>query len=408
MSSRALPADPPGVDYEASKELARHADPKVRRQLAGRADLRPEILYFLAADAEPEVRREIARNDRTPRQADLLLARDKAQAVRLDLARKIARLAPTLNSEQREQVREATIEVIEVLARDQAARIRQTIAESLKDLAQAPAHIIGELARDAVLAVSAPVLQFSPLLSDEDLVEIIASQPVQGALTAIARRAHVGMRVSDALVATALDDDGAVPTVTALLDNPSAQIREETLERILDAAPRNQAWHRPLVRRPLLPLGAIRRLAGFVAQSLLDQLMDRPDLDPESAKAVVEAVKRRLEADGKEPGAPGTSGTDRPLDQAIAAGDRRAAVRGLAKAAALSEMHVEKILDSRSAKGVMALAWKAKLPVRLAVQLQQRIGGIAPRSVLNPRAGTEYPMKEEEMNWQLEFFTGLG
>ncbi len=407
MNPRALQADAPGVDYETSKELARHRDIEVRRRLAGRADLRPEVLYFLATDAAPEVRREIARNDTTPRQADLLLARDKAEAVRLDLARKIARLAPDLTTEQREQVREATVQVIEVLARDQEARIRQTIAESLKNLAQAPAHVVGELARDAVLAVSAPVLQFSPLLTDEDLLEIIASEPVQGALTAIAKRSHVAMNVSDALVATALNDESAAPVVTALLDNPSAQIREETLDRILDAAPRTEAWHRPLARRPRLPIGAIRRLASFVAQSLLDQLMDRPDLDPESAKAVAEAVKRRLEADDEDTEAAIAAGADRPLDQAIAAGDRRAAVRGLAKAAGLGEMHIEKILDSRSAKGVMALAWKAGLPVRVAVQLQQRIGGIAPRAVLNPRAGTEYPMKDEEMNWQIEFFTGL-
>jgi uncharacterized protein (DUF2336 family) len=375
--------------------------------LAGRGDVRPEILYYLAADAAPEVRREIARNDATPRQADLLLARDPSEAVRLDLAQKIARLAPGLSAEEREQVREATVQVIETLARDQQARIRQTIAESLKELTDAPIHVVRELARDAVPAVSAPVLQFSPLLTDEDLLDIIASGPAQGALAAIARRARVGASVSDALVERTLDDKAEAPVVTALLDNPSAQIREETLDLILDAAPHREAWHRPLVRRPHLPFAAIRRLAGFVASSLLDQLQSRTDLDPATAKAVAETVRRRLEAEGGDAG-PAKAAADRPLDQAIPAGDRRAAVRGLAKAAALSEIHVEKILDSHSAKGVMALAWKAGLPVRLAVQLQQRIGAIPPRQVLNPRAGTEYPMSEDEMSWQIEFFTGLG
>ncbi len=45
--------------------------------------------------------------------------------------------------------------------------------------------------------------------------------------------------------------------------------------------------------------------------------------------------------------------------------------------------------------------------LRLAVQFQLRKGGNAPNQDLNPRAGTEYPLGEDEMTWQLEFFEGL-
>ena len=45
--------------------------------------------------------------------------------------------------------------------------------------------------------------------------------------------------------------------------------------------------------------------------------------------------------------------------------------------------------------------------VRLAVQLQLRMDGIAPNQVLHPRTGTDYPLSEDEMTWQLEFFAGL-
>ena len=45
--------------------------------------------------------------------------------------------------------------------------------------------------------------------------------------------------------------------------------------------------------------------------------------------------------------------------------------------------------------------------VRRAVQLQLRMGGIAPNQVLHPRAGTDYPLSADEMTWQLEFFEGL-
>jgi hypothetical protein len=84
-------------DYVEAKRLASHKDPAVRRRLASRTDVEPEILYFLAEDDDQDVRREAAANPAMPRQADLLLVDDVDDDVRLELARKIGRLAPELN-----------------------------------------------------------------------------------------------------------------------------------------------------------------------------------------------------------------------------------------------------------------------------------------------------------------------
>ena len=67
---------------------------------------------------------------------------------------------------------------------------------------------------------------------------------------------------------------------------------------------------------------------------------------------------------------------------------------------------VDKILSARSAKGMTALAWKAGLSMRTAVQLQTRLGGVNPRQALQPRGGKDFPMNEEELKWQIEFFGG--
>ncbi|MEE8283592.1 MAG: hypothetical protein V3R63_01230, partial [Alphaproteobacteria bacterium] len=159
---------PPG--YQESRELARHPDVAERRRLAARTDVRPEILYYLAEDPSALVRREIAVNEATPAHADVLLARDGDEVVRCELARKIARLAPHLSAKEREKIWALTVEALEILAQDQLARVRQALAEALKDVAEAPHHIIQRLARDVEQAVAAPVLEFSPLLSDDDLL----------------------------------------------------------------------------------------------------------------------------------------------------------------------------------------------------------------------------------------------
>jgi uncharacterized protein (DUF2336 family) len=408
-------------DYESDKRLVRDSDPAVRRAIAKRADVRPELLYYLAEDAVPEVRRLIAANEATPHQADQLLARDKDEAVRAELAQKVARLLPGLAPEAQDQARQRVIEVLEILARDEAVHVRQVVSDAVRNVANLPADMVRRLARDAELVVASPVLRFSPLLTDEDLLDIIASGPASSALSAIAGRKGLGSLVSDAIVAA--DDE---PAVAALLANPSAQIREETLDMIVERAPKRISWHEPLVRRPSLPVSAARRIAGFVAATLLDVLKNRADLPADARKQITAEVAKRLEGEkatdpkkavAAEEG--GETAEDKArrlkkegkldedaLGDALDSGQRGFVRAALAVMAEVPVTVVDKILSARSAKGVTALTWKAGLPMRMAVQLQTRLGGISPRQALQPRNGKDFPLNDEELKWQIEFFGG--
>ena len=413
-------------DYEKDKLVARDADPAVRRKLAARTDVRPEILYYLVQDAVPEVRRTIAANEATPHQADQLLARDRDESVRGELAQKVARLLPGLPPGAQAEARQRVIETLEILGRDEAAHVRELVAEAVKSVPDAPPDLIKRLARDAELAVASPVLRFSPLLTDQDLLEIISASPGTGRLSAIAGRNGLGAVVSDAIVAA--DDE---PAVTALLANASAQIREETLDLIVERAPARTAWHEPLVRRPALPAKAATKIAGFIASSLLDVLSNRRDLPSDTRAKIANAVTLRLAtekapAKGIEParraaGAEddGESAEDKvrrlkkagkltedSVADAVDEGQRAFARAALIVMSELRPAVVDKILSARSAKGVTALAWKAGLSMRLAVQLQTRLGGVNPRQALHPRGGKDFPMNEEELKWQIEFFGG--
>ncbi len=428
---------PASGDYEKAKKTARDGSTRARRRLAQRQDVQAEILYFLAEDPEPEIRRAIAGNPATPVHADLLLARDGDDEVRSDLAAKIGRLAPELSRDDRSRITEITLEIIEILARDQVPRMRQILAEGLAEVTGAPPPVIGkvvkDLALDKVLAVAAPLLERSVLLGDDDLLEIIRGNPPAGALSCIARRHEAGPDVAEAIAAS--EDTGAV---AALLANSSAQIREETLDSIIDAAPGIKVWHEPLVRRPALSAKFARRIAGFVAKALLDVLTAREDLPPETTRAVAKAVRRRLDdaeakqakkskakpADKKKAKRGNKNDKEEPplerakrlhaagkLDEeaisgAVAAGERDFAHAALAVRSDLGPHIVEEIIASRSAKAVTSLAWKAGLSMRLAMQLQMRLAGIAPNAILNARDGIDYPISADDMNWQIEFFGG--
>jgi len=411
--------------YEEDKGLAASGDAETRRRLAARAGVRPEILYYLAEDPKAEVRRAIATNLETPVQADLILARDADDEVRCGLAEKIARLMPELDAEAQQEIRAVALEVLETLARDQLTRVRKLIAEAVKDVARAPAgvvdRVVKRLAGDSEIEVAGPVLEHSPLLAEEDLLAIIESAAGQGALAAIARRSGLGGAVSEAIVGRTIRADGRLSgdaqVITDLLANPSAQIREQTLDRIVEAAPEQAPWHGPLVRRPALPARAVRRIAGFVAELLLNELQARDDLDPETAKAVAKTVQDRI-AGEKGPDKPRRpSGRDRAkemheagkldedaLSQALLSGERSFVAAGLALLASLPMAVVDKIVESKSAKGVTSLVWKAGLDMRFALQAQIRLAGIAPNATLNARNGTSFPLSEKDMRWQLEFF----
>jgi uncharacterized protein (DUF2336 family) len=363
--------EPPS--YEAAKKMARHEKLDVRRDLAVRADIKPEILYFLAEDPAPEVRRLVAANKATPVQADLLLATDADDEVRCDLTEKIAKLAPGLSADEQDKIRQMTYEALEALARDQVTRVRQILSETLKDVAAAPPELINRLARDVELVVSGPVLQFSPVLSDKDLLEIIDANPSAGPLEAISKRESITEPVTDAIIATE-----STEAIASLLANASAQIREETLDRIIDRAPDVESWHEPLVFRPVLPAGAAAKLARFVAHNLLQALDERQDLDPEALEEVRRVVERRLEEEPSENMEARISTTEEAMKmvnelkaagkldepviaEAVKSGDREFSMAALAALAGLKVEVIRSVVSNRSAKGMLAVAWKAGL-----------------------------------------------
>jgi uncharacterized protein (DUF2336 family) len=407
------------LDYEESKRLVQSPDPGERRRVATDQSVKPEILYFLANDADTGVRSAIARNQATPVQADIILAGDSQEAVRADLAAKIARFAPDLRPDETDRLKAMTYQVLETLIQDQAVRVRQVVAQTLKDMNTAPPELILRLARDPVLAVAGPVLQYSPVLSDDDLLDIVRQLPIPGAAAAIARRRHLGPALSDE-IGNGVDVDA----ITALLSNESAQIREETLDRLIERAPHYPAWHRPLVDRPKLSGGAVRKLAHFVARDLIARLQARADLQPAVVAELRQIVLQRLEADGDDVAATPvelpakllaeaqrlkTEGrlTESTLVDALVGGRPALVLAGLSVLSGLPLAVIEKIVSAHSAKGVTALIWKAKLPMRFAVRVQTVLARLPPGQALKPRADGGFPLSEEALEWQIGFFTDM-
>ena len=203
--------------YDKAREIAEKGGMAERCDQASNEDQHPEILYYFTADESPEVRRRVAANPGTPLQADKVLAHDVDDEVRCELAAKIGRLVPSLSEGENERLTNLAIEVLEILAQDNLPRVRSMVSQEIKQATNVPHHLVRRLAEDVEEIVSAPVLEYSPLLSGQDLLEIIASGVSEGALTAVANRRGLAESVVDAVVG--IRKAGALK---ALLGNKSA------------------------------------------------------------------------------------------------------------------------------------------------------------------------------------------
>jgi uncharacterized protein (DUF2336 family) len=404
------------MDYETAKKLSQSRELPSREMVARDVLTAPEILYFLAEDEDERVRFLVAGNQSTPHQADLLLADDRNIDVRVALAGKIGQLLPQLNLSERSKLSDAMLSILRKLAEDQAMRVRAILSDALQALPNAPRDVINRLARDVELRVAEPVLRYSPVLTDEDLLDIISSNPIMGALPAIAKRQGLSPTLSEDIAGR---DD--VEAITALLGNASAQIREATLDKLLERAPAQPTWHEPLVKRPQLPVSALKRLAQFVSRQLLDVLRTHPSVDENAAVEIAEIVRTRIaeqpDGDVSQMGEEEETPQERAarlyksgeLDEpviagALEAGERSFVLAALAIRAGTQSDMVAKIFSAHSAKGVTAITWKAGLSMRLALQLQTRMAGISPQAALYPKDGADFPLSEDDLRWQLEFF----
>lgn len=397
-------ATPPGMSYEDARAALEKQNHQATLELAGSTGTRPEMLYYMAKEGTHDVRRIVAANASTPYQADRLLAADSDDGVRVELSRKIARLLPGADDATHAQLREHAIGLLQILANDQAPRVRQVLAEELKSSPEVPRNVILQLAGDNEPAVFIPILEYSPLLSDDDLREIIALAKTQEALSAVARRHGLSEAVADGIAAS-LD----IPAVTALLTNASAHIREDTLNFIVDHATDLMAWHQPLAQRPNLSVRLMRRIAGFVASALVEDMICRNDLGAGDGEALLGRVRARMDAEPvhreemenvyatvramHEKGA-----LDEDFVQdAIKMKRRDLVTHALAVLAHMSMPQLEKVLASKDGRKVTALAWQAGLSMRTAYRLQVDIALVPPQKLLSARNGVDYPLKPAQM-----------
>lgn len=163
------------------------------------------------------------------------------------------------------------IAICEQLCEDVHVAVRQSLSQTLKKSKEIPKELALKLAND-VLEVSVPMIEFSDLLNDKDLITLARTGGKERQL-AITHRKTISPVVSHTLA-----EEGDEDVVESLLKNEGADLEEETLEAVLNRFQNSPAIHTGMAQRHKLPKHIVERMVDLVSDHIKTQLLEHHPL----------------------------------------------------------------------------------------------------------------------------------
>lgn len=212
------------------------------------------------------------------------LLKEPVPSVRAEVAGKLAHDID--NPRLTESEMNLAHEVLRLMARDIEASVRSALAQNIRQAVRLP-HDVALLLANDIEVVALPILQDSEVLTDDDLVAIIAKGSDQKH-EAIATRKNVSPIVSDAIITTAGER-----AVSSLMKNEGAEISEKSFTKAVNRFEESDAVKEAMVLRQALPVTVAERLAAIVSEKLRDHLVAHHELSPAVAADLVLQSRER-------------------------------------------------------------------------------------------------------------------
>ncbi len=185
-----------------------------------------------------------------------------------------------------EPEREDARRALTLLVDHSSPAVRRALAEGLACAENVPHYLVHTLANDSS-DVASIILARSPLLSDAELVDCVATADAV-AQSAIARRPWVLAPVCGALA-----EVGVLEALIALASNPGAELLEFSIRRMIERHGHDGDLRAALLSRPNLPVSIRSDLAGAAAVSVAARMTERAGLPPEKAECLMRDARER-------------------------------------------------------------------------------------------------------------------
>lgn len=225
----------------------------------------------------------LSKYDNKLTQSDVdLLVKNPSTLVRSQTTQKVSlQYCARQLSQQEKKIAE---DIFRLIAQDVEVQVRMELSDSLKNCPFLPRDIVERIIHD-VAEVATPMIKFSEVLTEADLINIIHLNDIQKQ-TAVAERNALPVRVSDYLIS-----NGKEHAVVALMHNNSANISDAGYEKVIERFHGCENVQQPLLMRPKIPLYIFEKVVSQVSDTFKKHLLSQRDLPPHLITTLVSQTR---------------------------------------------------------------------------------------------------------------------
>jgi uncharacterized protein (DUF2336 family) len=216
------------------------------------------------------------------------LVRGDSAEMRANAAHKICRKidGSDLSAEDQESARQ----ILDMMCADAAVLVRRALAVTLRNSPKLPRDIAIKLAKD-IDVIATPVLKNSPVITDEDLVEIVLAGASEKQV-AIAQREKLGEGLTEVIALY-----GSKEAVEQVSLNEGAAFTDDAYAGVLKRFSNDNDVKSALISRSLLPIHVTEKLVNLVTGELFDRLVNKHELPPQLAIEIASGARERATLD---------------------------------------------------------------------------------------------------------------
>lgn len=273
-------------------------------------------------------------------------------------------------------------DILRLLAHDISLRIRINISEKFCRSESIPYDVVKKLANDIEDLVAVPVVQFSNLLNEDDLLEIV-KKDTDGRQRAVARRDGLSEKLVGEIIA-----HGSQYTVESLIDSNGADISVENSRLIINKFGDNENLIGELISIKKLKPEAVQDILSMVSDDLRKQIIYKYNIPKSVVDSLVssstESVSHGLVKSHIIPAADTNAPPTSSLDSIVAklhkekqlhinlivkilsSGNTNFLILSLAELASIPTKNVIALIEEEGNAGIAKLFEKSNLPKTLA------------------------------------------
>ena len=245
------------------------------------------------------------------------LAANPQDTTREEIYLAVASLYRVQGNHLSDRERDLMREILRRLTKDVEMAIRIALAERLADDASAPNDLIVLLADDKI-EVARPVILRSPLLTDDDMLRMIAECDIPHQ-EAVAARPYIGEPIT-----AALSKSDTETVLVTLVRNATAKISTTTYEALVEKSRNLASLQEPITQRKDLPPVLATKMCGWVSETLKDYIVRNYSLEPIRIDTALADAKAALHSEPPEPKTPPAESSKKLIDKLHAAGQLKA------------------------------------------------------------------------------------